>query len=69
MRRKGVREKGCQGPFSVLCSDAPSAPCTRKDARSTTTTYTYDTLNRLTSKSYNGKNGVRYHFCRPTAVR
>ena len=36
-----------------LCSGAPSTPCTRKDARSTTTTYTYDTLNRLTSKSYN----------------
>jgi RHS repeat-associated protein len=35
------------------CSGDPSAPCTRKDARNITTTYTYnDNLNRLTSKTY-----------------
>jgi YD repeat-containing protein len=36
-----------------LCSGAPTAPCSRTDARSITTTYAYDALNRLTSKSYN----------------
>jgi len=36
------------------CSGDPSAPCSRTDARNITTTYTYnDSLNRLTSKSYN----------------
>ena len=30
----------------------PSAPCSRTDARSITTTYAYDALNRLTSKTY-----------------
>ncbi len=36
-----------------LCSGDPSAPCSRTDARSITTTYTYnDNLNRLTAKTY-----------------
>jgi YD repeat-containing protein len=35
------------------CSGNPSAPCSRTDARSVTTTYAYDALNRPTSKSYN----------------
>ena len=34
-----------------LCSGNPSAPCTRTDARSVTTTYAYDAMNRLTTKS------------------
>ena len=34
------------------CSGDPSSPCTRTDARSITTTYAYDPLNRLTSKTY-----------------
>ena len=29
------------------CSGNPSAPCSRTDARSVTTTYAYDALNRL----------------------
>ncbi|MGH9325318.1 MAG: hypothetical protein ACRD2B_01310, partial [Terriglobia bacterium] len=36
----------------ALCSGDPSEPCTRTDARDITTTFTYDALNRLTSKSY-----------------
>jgi RHS repeat-associated protein len=38
---------------STLCSGDPSAVCLRKDARNITTTYTYDNMNRLLSKSYN----------------
>jgi len=36
----------------VVCSGSPKAVCRRTDARSTTTTYFYDALNRLTSKTY-----------------
>jgi YD repeat-containing protein len=35
-----------------ICSGNPTAPCTRKDNRGITTTYTYDVVNRLASKSY-----------------
>ncbi len=35
------------------CSGDLTAPCSRTDARSITTTYAYDAVNRLTSKSYN----------------
>ena len=35
-----------------LCAGDPSAVCRRTDARGTTTTYTYDALNRLTQKTY-----------------
>ncbi len=35
-----------------LCSGDPNAVCRRSDARSITTTYAYDALNRLTSKTY-----------------
>jgi RHS repeat-associated protein len=35
-----------------LCSGDPSEVCRRTDARSITTTYSYDALNRLTGKSY-----------------
>jgi YD repeat-containing protein len=37
----------------LLCSGDATAVCRRTDARSITTTYTYDALNRLTSTSYN----------------
>jgi len=37
---------------SGMCSGDPSSPCTRTDARGITTTYAYDALNRLTSKTY-----------------
>ncbi len=36
----------------AICSGDPSAVCTRTDARSISTTYSYDTLNRLTGKTY-----------------
>ena len=40
---------------TTLCSGDPSATCTRTDALSITTTYSYnDALNRLTSKAYSG---------------
>ena len=35
-----------------LCSGDPSDVCSRTDARGIVTTYAYDTLNRLTEKSY-----------------
>src|SRR5207245_2640277 len=38
---------------TTLCSGNPGAVCRRTDARSITTTYAYDALNRLTSKTYN----------------
>jgi len=37
-----------------VCSGSPSLPCSRTDANSTKTTYTYDALNRLTGRSYSG---------------
>jgi RHS repeat-associated protein len=37
---------------SGICSGDPTLPCTREDARSITTTYAYDALNRTISKSY-----------------
>src|ERR1700730_17919029 len=36
----------------ALCSGAPTLVCRRTDARNITTTFSYDSLNRLTSKSY-----------------
>ena len=43
----------CGNPASgPLCSGDPSEACLRTDARGITTTYGYDVLNRLTSKSY-----------------
>ena len=49
-----------------LCSGDPSAICRRTDARSITTTYAYDALNRLTSTSYNDSNPttptVNYYY-------
>jgi RHS repeat-associated protein len=44
----------------ALCSGDPSAVCRRTDARSITTTYTYDALNRLTGISYSNSD--------PTAI-
>jgi RHS repeat-associated protein len=45
------------------CSGDPSAPCTRTDARSIITTYAYDALNRLTSKTYSdGTPTANYYY-------
>ena len=45
------------------CSGDPSAICRRTDAKSITTTYTYDALNRLTGKSYSdGTPSVTYSY-------
>jgi RHS repeat-associated protein len=40
----------------ALCSGDATAVCRRTDAKNITTTYTYDALNRLLSKSYNDSN-------------
>jgi len=40
----------------ALCSGRPGALCRRTDARGVTTTYTYDSLNRRTGKSYSNGN-------------
>ena len=46
-----------------LCSGDKSAVCRRIDARSKTTTYAYDALNRLISKSYSDTTpGVAYGY-------
>jgi RHS repeat-associated protein len=46
-----------------LCSGDMSAVCRRTDARSKTTTYAYDALNRSTSKSYSDTTpGVAYGY-------
>jgi hypothetical protein len=37
---------------SAMCAGNPSLPCSKTDARGVTAQYTYDTLNRITSKSY-----------------
>ena len=45
------------------CSGDPSNPCSKTDARGITTTYTYDGLNRMKSKSYsNGQGSVTYTY-------
>jgi RHS repeat-associated protein len=47
----------------ALCSSNPAAVCRRTDARSITTTYTYDALNRLTSKTYSdGTPTVKFFY-------
>jgi YD repeat-containing protein len=40
----------------TLCSGDPTAVCRRTDARGITTTFSYDALNRLISKSYSDTN-------------
>jgi RHS repeat-associated protein len=46
-----------------LCTGDPSEICRRTDARSITTTYSYDVLNRLTSKSYSdGTATANYYY-------
>ena len=37
---------------SVACSPSADVPCTRQDARGIVTSYAYDSMSRLTSKSY-----------------
>ena len=45
------------------CNGAPSAPCSRTDARNISTTYAYDTVNRLTSKTYSdGTPTAQYYY-------
>ena len=48
----------------ALCAGDPSVVCTRKDARSVTTTYAYDALNRVTSKSYSDGTPPRIFLLR-----
>lgn len=46
-----------------LCSGNPSAPCRQTDARGITTTFSYDGLNRLLSKSHSdGSPTVGYEY-------
>jgi RHS repeat-associated protein len=50
----------------ALCSGDPNAACRRTDARSITTTYTYDTANRLTSKTYSdGTPAANFFYDQP----
>jgi RHS repeat-associated protein len=47
----------------TVCSGNPLAVCRRTDARGITTTYTYDSLNRLTGMSYTGTtHAVTYAY-------
>ena len=41
----------------ALCAGDASLPCSKTDARGITTTFNYDALNRLVSKSYSGETG------------
>ncbi|PYY23948.1 MAG: hypothetical protein DMG62_05735 [Acidobacteria bacterium] len=48
---------------SSLCSGNPSNPCSQTDARGITTTYAYDSLNRIKQKSYSdGTPTVTYEY-------
>jgi RHS repeat-associated protein len=53
---------------SGSCAGIATLACGRTDANSTTTTYSYDALNRLTGKSYGGSSigtgtpSVTYHY-------
>jgi RHS repeat-associated protein len=42
----------------AMCAGDPSLPCSKTDARGVTTSYGYDALNRLTSKTYSGVTGA-----------
>jgi len=47
----------------TLCAGSHKAVCRRTDARAITTTYTFDSLNRLTGKTYsNGQGGVTIQY-------
>lgn len=52
-----------------ICAGNLSAPCTKTDARSVTTSFTYDQLNRVTAKTYstnaNGTPSSCYQFDKP----
>ena len=51
------------GFYVGFCSQSQKLPCSKTDARGITTTYTYDNLDRLTSKSYsNGDPTVTYYY-------
>jgi RHS repeat-associated protein len=48
---------------SSLCSGDPNTVCRRTDSKLVTTTYSYDTLNRLTSKSYSDStHAIAYSY-------
>jgi len=51
----------------ALCSGDPNSVCSRTDARTITTTYAYDALNRLTSKTYSGTTPAAYFSYDETA--
>jgi len=57
----------------ALCAGDSSAVCRKTDARSITTTFEYDALNRLTRKSYNDSNPqtptVKYLYDGDTPVQ
>ncbi len=44
-----------------VCAGSPSAVCRRTDARNITTTYSYDALSRLTSKTYSDTTPAAYY--------
>ena len=47
----------------TLCAGSTDAICRRADARGITTTYSYDSLSRLTGKTYsNGQGAVAYQY-------
>jgi RHS repeat-associated protein len=52
---------------SLACSGDPSKVCLRTDGRPTTTTYTYDTLNRPTGMTYSDSTpSVTYYYDQAT---
>jgi len=61
---------------NALCSGDPSAACRRTDPRGITTTYAYDALNRLVSKTYSdstptvkyGYDGTAPSGCTPPSL-
>jgi RHS repeat-associated protein len=47
----------------TLCAGSTSAVCRKTDARGITTTYTYDSLSRMTGRTYsNGQGAVTYQY-------
>jgi RHS repeat-associated protein len=49
-------------PGGALCAGDVSLPCRRTDARGITTTYAYDFLKRLTSKTYSDTTPAAYFY-------
>ncbi len=62
LERAQARLESPVGPVATRCAAAANALCRRTDARGITTTYSYDALSRLTSKTYSNSTLPAYFY-------